>query len=201
MSYFNCGVCYNDMNENSIVQCCNKMLCIACFEKITEGEEAEEEPTCPFCRNEDVFLEGLETEEFDEKDRYIIELEKKMKQMQVEKKPKKTKETKEKNSIEKTVIKTKDRSFKGYVMKYIPDKTELVYSIPKTNHKVKCVVDYASKSFVDDEGEKHGTLNMVYTKFVKKNNLDMKGRSCWTCFKWGDKKIDNLYEDEDEDEE
>lgn len=193
MSYFNCGVCFTDMNENSRVMCCDKMLCGECYEKVE---------CCPYCRDDTEFCEGLNIEEFSEKDDYIIELEKKLKALEIElkskEKPKKTKETKPKNSIEKTVINTKDRSFKGYVMKYIPDKTELVYKIPKTNHQIKCRVDYVSKSFIDEDGEKHGTLNMVYTKFIKKNNLDMKGRSCWSCFKWGDKKIDNLYQDDTE---
>lgn len=192
MSFFSCQVCNKDFTDDySIVSCCGNdndnekqsMLCQKCYDKIMEDDEAK----CPFCDNEDVFKDnGLEIHEFDYKDKYIIKLEK-------EKKEKKEKKSAEKNSIEKKVVTQKDRTFTGYVMKYIPDQTELIMT--NKGDEIKCIVDYASQSFLDDEGEEHKSLNMVYTKFYKKAGAEkISSKNCWEHFKMDGEKINNLYE-------
>ena len=201
MSFFSCQVCNKDFTDNySIVQCCDKMLCQECFDKITEDEE----PDCPYCTNDDIFLEGLEIKEFDDKDKYIIKLDKYIIKLdkenddkdkyiiKLEKENKEKKEKKEKNSIDKKVVTKKDRTFTGYVMKYIPDETELIMT--NKGDEIKCVVDYSTQSFLDDEGEQHKSLNMVYTKFYKKAGAEKIGsKNCWDCFMMDGKKIKDLY--------
>jgi hypothetical protein len=93
---------------------------------------------------------------------------------------------------EKRVKISKDRSFTGYVMRYIPDQTELIMS--NKGDEIKCIVDYNSQSFMDDEGEQHKSLNMVYTNFYKKAGVEkINNKNCWDYFKMDGKKINDLY--------
>ena len=77
-------------------------------------------------------------------------------------------------------------------MKYIPDQTELIMT--NKGYEIKCKVDYATQSYMDDEGEKYKSLNMVYTKFYKNAGAEkIQSKNCWDHFRM-DEKINDLYE-------
>lgn len=152
--------------------------------------------------SEKLSKDELMIKELEDKVRNLeIELQKKDAELEVIKKTKKSKKESEKNSIGKREVNPKDRGFVSYTMKYIPDGTELVMNFK--GHLIKCRVDYESKSFIADDNEKHGTLNMVYTKFYK-NNIDadskVPSKNGWEHFKWDGKSISNLYVSESDNE-
>jgi hypothetical protein len=180
------------------------MLCETCYEN-------EDLNLCPYCKNDEKFNEKLLKKKFTPADDYILEMERKNKELQdtikelaeevvdlkaeleTKTKTKKEKNTAEKNSIEKKVITQKDRTFTGYVMKYIPDQTELIMN--NKGDEIKCIVDYESQSYIDDDGEQHKSLNMVYTKFYKNAGAEkIQSKNCWEHFRMDNKKINDLYE-------
>ena len=207
MSFFNCTICSNDFSENyNLTNCCKKMLCETCYQN-------DDLKLCPYCKNDEKFNEKLLKKKFTPADDYILEMERKNKELQdtvkelaeevvdlkdeLETKTKKggakEKKSAEKNSIEKKVITQKDRTFTGYVMKYIPDQTELIMN--NKGDEIKCIVDYETQSYIDDEGEQHKSLNMVYTKFYKRAGAEkIQSKNCWDHFKMDGKKINDLYE-------
>jgi hypothetical protein len=87
--------------------------------------------------------------------------------------------------------KTKNRSFDGYVKKYIPDGQELIMQYKK--NEIKCTVDYGLGKFINEDGEPCKSLNMVFQNKCKKLGIKA-DKDCWKSFKMNGKSIDNLYE-------
>ena len=89
----------------------------------------------------------------------------------------------------------RDRSFDGYVKKYIPDGKELIMKYKKNNNiiEIKCVVDYKSSKFINEDGQYCKSLNMVFQNKCKKLGIKAE-KECWKSFKMDGKSIDNLYE-------
>lgn len=97
--------------------------------------------------------------------------------------------------IEKVSKVKRDRSFDGYVKKYIPDGQELIMQFKKNNNiiEIKCTVDYKSSKFINEDGEQCKSLNMVLQNKCKKLGIKA-DKDCWKMFKMNGKSIDNLYE-------
>jgi len=85
----------------------------------------------------------------------------------------------------------RDRSFDGYVKKYIPDGQELIMQYKK--NEIKCTVDYGLGKFINEDGEPCKSLNMVFQNKCKKLGIKA-DKDCWKSFKMNGKSIDNLYE-------